>query len=120
MLHQIARRLLIDGSSNPVEHSQSVKLDGKSYLTAEVRLLSADLGTNQVEVGIELSDDLENWEDSGLDVISFSGAPAIDRVFGVSGTPTAVNAQYARLRYETTPGSSARALFAATLDVARA
>jgi hypothetical protein len=120
MMHQIARRVLIHGSTNPVEHSQAVKLDGRSYLTAEVRLLAADLGSNQVEVSIQLSDDLENWYNSGLDAVVFSSAPDIQRVSDVSGTPIAINAQYARLRYETTPGSGARALFAATLDVARA
>jgi hypothetical protein len=123
MMHQIARRLLVDATENPVEHSQSVKLNGRSFLTAEVRLLSAAglSATTPLDVSIELSDDLENWVDSGLDPISFEADdPAIDRVYGVSGTAQAVNAQYARIRYETSASGTGRALVAATLDVARA
>lgn len=118
MMHPLARRLLLREDSNPVEHSQSIRLDGRSFLTAEIRLLSASSLTS-LTVTIELSNDLENWFDSGLDAATLTTPPDTKQVFGVSGVATAVDASFARVCY-TVAGSGGRALVATTLDVARA
>ncbi len=113
MHHILARRLLLNGATNPVEHSPAIRIEGRTYVRAEVKMLAVN-GTPTVTVAIEQSDDLEHWFDCGIDAATLTTAPSIDRTG--SGIAAPVTAQHLRLRYAIT-GDNGPALLASVLDV---
>lgn len=67
MLTQFATTTVLDAATRTTEYSQPISMDGANAVQCSYVILQYSLsgGTPKIEFQLQISDDLENWSDSG-------------------------------------------------------
>lgn len=113
----VSRFLYLSSSSGTtIQTSQAVSMEGNNTVDFEVWLVSSSVSTT-LNVYVEVSDDMEYWQDwvnpsTPTPIATFSAAP--DHVFGQGASPVQVTKRFVRLRYAIA-GSSVGAIIRARL-----
>lgn len=126
MNHALAHRMYMNTTATKINHSQAVRLDGRSNVVGALEVMNGSTDVMVVKLGIEVSDDLDNWRDSGITEAAITGRHGLDQTgdipVGGGGTaPPLLDAQYVRARWSLDPasGGTARAIIRSGIDVAR-
>lgn len=99
MYAQVATKLALT-SSDSTEYSQSVAMGNDNAVFVEMTVFNA-VGTTDLDVYLQVSNDLDNWED-------FSGTPTIANTAAAgyfTGQESSVASAYVRLRYDLASGN---------------
>ena len=103
MYVEVASKLAVVGGSNSPAYSQAVSMEGANAVQVDVTIFNNDATTEEFDVRLEGSNDLQNWE-------ATSNPLAIDFNGGSKGYATdqaeGIGYAYVRLKYSWVSGSS--------------
>lgn len=112
MLTQIATTTSLDAVTHTTEYSQAVSMDGANAVQGSYVIIQYSLsgGTPKIEFQLQISDDLENWFDSG----SPDSATAVRYLPGSKFTD--ISAAYVRIKSKVS-GTTGTVVFSGMVNV---